>query len=69
MESSESLESLDEAAIECNQIESSGLLRQEVKKPEDLMRIAEDIRKPILTHDHKEYWMIDGNCVFIFRKQ
>jgi len=31
------------------------------------MIISTMTHKPILTHDYKEYWIIDGNCVYTFK--
>jgi hypothetical protein len=43
----------------------AGLSEQHVKKAFDLVRVSEIVGKPILTNDHKEYWVLDGKVVYL----
>ena len=45
------------------------MLKQYVKKEFDLVKISNMTSRPILTHDHKEYWVIDGNVVYIYSRE
>jgi hypothetical protein len=47
--------------------EKCDLLEQCVKNEKDFMIISTMTHKPILTHGYKEYWIIDGNCVYTFK--
>jgi hypothetical protein len=59
--------SAKEWAIECISMSKGGLLEQCVKNEKDFMMISTMTNKPILTHDYKQYWIIDGNCVYSFK--
>ena len=45
------------------------MLKQYVKKEFDLVKISNMTSRPILTNDHKEYWVIDGNVVYIYSRE
>ncbi|MGA2784260.1 MAG: hypothetical protein ABSF09_06155 [Candidatus Bathyarchaeia archaeon] len=58
-----------EQVIECSSITGEGLLKQYVKKEFDLVKISNMTSRPILTNDHKEYWVIDGSVVYIYSRE
>lgn len=45
------------------------MLKQYVKKEFDLVKISNMTSRPILTNDHKEYWVIDGSVVYIYSRE
>jgi hypothetical protein len=56
-----------EEAVVCSTFPIETLLRVYVIDEFSLVRISDMTHKPILTTDHKEYILIDGNVAYIYK--
>lgn len=57
---------LRDEAIECNAVGSAikNMIEVELKNDSDLIRISDLTHKPIITQNHEEYWVLDGNIAY-----